>query len=193
MNGSADVAKQQLDGDHAGCPVCEAAVRAGDFVVQEPSDQRGRRPSRAAACGVRSVPCTRAESPARRRTSFVGPLIVRRVGATPDSGNGLIREAPCVSNVCSIPSPPCGSRSRPGWGSRSTRPHASLFAASSGSPTRSLRRAEELGMLVTSTWTVTDELGAKSRPCLRWPAWRRNLTFGVAREPQLRRISHDER
>jgi hypothetical protein len=37
MNESAEVAKQQLDGDYAGCPVCEAAVRAGDFVVQEPT------------------------------------------------------------------------------------------------------------------------------------------------------------
>jgi hypothetical protein len=42
MNGSAEVAKQQLDGDHAGCPVCEAAVRAGDFVVQEPTEVGGR-------------------------------------------------------------------------------------------------------------------------------------------------------
>jgi hypothetical protein len=36
MNRSAEVAIQQLDGGHAGCPVCEAAVRAGDFVVPQP-------------------------------------------------------------------------------------------------------------------------------------------------------------
>jgi hypothetical protein len=33
MNRSAEVAKQQLDGGHAGCPVCAGAVSSGDFVV----------------------------------------------------------------------------------------------------------------------------------------------------------------
>lgn len=37
MNLSAEVAKQQLEGGHAGCPVCEDAIRSGAFVIQEPT------------------------------------------------------------------------------------------------------------------------------------------------------------
>jgi hypothetical protein len=33
MNRSAVVAQQQVDGGHAGCPMCAAAVISGDFVV----------------------------------------------------------------------------------------------------------------------------------------------------------------